>query len=121
MRTAACNAFQHRALMPFSGRRLTPFWTTSKLFFAASQLAAFDLADKGGMMALLGDALFPDAATREYVTEELGGRLDVRTNYDTIDVTISGKTSGLERMIDFLRGAVMTTQLGADNVAQLKN
>src|SRR5689334_715170 len=196
--------------MPFSGRRLTRFWTASKLFFAASQLAAFevlrplglrhhpaftnhlmlkkmtnyvprlfsgmlclalvgllpvkspaqtapepereillnglrilywsqpgnpnvtlrmrihsgaafDLADKGGTMALLGDALFPDASTREYVTEELGGRLEVRTNYDTIDVTISGKTSGLERMIDFLRGAVMTTQLGADNVAQLKN
>jgi zinc protease len=83
--------------------------------------AAFDLADKGGMMALLGDALFPDAATREYVSEELGGRLDVTTNYDTIDVTISGKTSGLERMIDFLRGAVMTTQLGAENVATLKD
>src|SRR5689334_16663254 len=209
MRTADCNVFQHTALMPFFSRRLTRFWTTSKLFFAASQLAvfevlrpldhvtssgfhdslmpnkmtnylprllsgvlclsvfallpvrvraqpaeperetllnglrilywsqpgnpevllrmrihsgaAFDLADKGGMMALLGDALFPDASTREYVTDELGGRLEVRTNYDTIDVTISGKTSGLERMIDFLRGAVMTTQLGADNVAQLKN
>jgi len=83
--------------------------------------AAFDLADKGGMMALLGDALFPDASTREYMADELGGRLDVTTTYDAIDVTISGKTSGLERMIDFLRGAVMTTQLGADNVAQLKN
>lgn len=83
--------------------------------------AAFDLADKGGMMALLGDAFFPDASTREYVAEELGGRLDVRTDYDTIDITISGKASGLERMIDFLRGAVMTTQLGAENVTALKN
>jgi zinc protease len=83
--------------------------------------AAFDLADKGGTMALLGDAFFPDASTREYVTEELGGKLDVRTNYDTIDVTISGKTAGLERMIDLLRGAVLTTQLGAENVAALKS
>lgn len=83
--------------------------------------AAFDLADKGGMMALLSDALFPDASTREYVSEELGGRLDVTTTYDAIDVTISGKTSGLERMIDFLRGAVITTQLGAENVATLKS
>src|SRR6476659_9013893 len=73
------------------------------------------------MMALLGDALFPDASTREYVADELGGRLEVTTSYDAIDVTISGKTSGLERMIDFLRGAVMTTQLGAENVATLKN
>ena len=82
--------------------------------------AAFDLADKGGMMALLGDALFPDASTREYVTDELGGRLDVTTTYDTIDVTISGKSANLERMIDLLRGAVMTTQLGAETIATLK-
>jgi zinc protease len=82
--------------------------------------AAFDLADKGGMMALLGDALFPDASTREYVTDELGGRLAVTTTYDTIDVTISGKSANLERMIDLLRGAVMTTQLGAETIATLK-
>ena len=195
--------------MRFSGRRLTRFWTTSKLFFAASQMAAssarplglrhihsfhgslmpnkmtnylprlfsavlclslvallpvasqaqtaaeperetllnglrilywsqpgnpdvllrlrihsgaaFDLADKGGMMALLGDALFPDASTREYVAEELGGRLAVTTTYDMIDVTISGKAANLERMIDLLRGALTTMQLGAETVATLKN
>lgn len=83
--------------------------------------AAFDLTDKAGMMALLGDALFPDAATREYVTEELGGRLEVTTSLDTIDVTISGKASELERMIDLLRGAVLTTQLGKENVATLRD
>jgi len=83
--------------------------------------AAFDLADKAGMMALLGDALFPDPATREYVTDELEGRLDVTTSLDAIDVTISGKASELERMIDLLRGAFLTTQLGAENVATLRN
>jgi len=83
--------------------------------------AAFDLADKAGMMALLGDALFPDPATREYVTDELEGRLDVTTSLDSIDVTISGKASELERMIDLLRGAFLTTQLGAENVATLRN
>jgi predicted Zn-dependent peptidase len=83
--------------------------------------AAFDLADKAGMMALLGDALFPDPATREYVTEELEGRLEVTTSLDWLDVTISGKASELERMIDLLRGAFLTTQLGAENVATLRN
>jgi zinc protease len=82
--------------------------------------AAFDLADKGGMMALLSDALFPDASTREYVADELGGRLTVNSNYDAIDVTISGKAANLERMVDLLRGAVTTTQLGVENVATLK-
>jgi len=83
--------------------------------------AAFDLAGKGGMMALLGDAFFPDAATREYVTDELGGRLEVITTHDGIDVTISGKASELERMVDLLRGAMLTTQLGAENVTTLRS
>ena len=37
--------------------------------------AAFDLAGKSGQMALLGDLLFPDAATVDYFTDELGGKL----------------------------------------------
>ena len=82
--------------------------------------AAFDLTDRAGMMALLGDALFPDPATREYMTEELEGRLEVTTTHDAIDVTLVGKSSGLERMIDFLRGSVLTTQLGVENVATLR-
>jgi len=82
--------------------------------------AAFDLAGKAGTMALLGDALFPDPATREYVTEQLGGRLEVSTNYDSIDVTIAGKASELERMIELLRNAVVTTNLSVENVARLR-
>src|SRR5215471_2855197 len=31
--------------------------------------AAFDLAGKGGTMALLADAMFPESSTREYVAE----------------------------------------------------
>ncbi|MDQ3259096.1 MAG: hypothetical protein M3R15_35405 [Acidobacteriota bacterium] len=42
--------------------------------------AAFDLDGKEGLMALLGDALFPDSATRQYVTEDLGGKLVVSTD-----------------------------------------
>jgi len=83
--------------------------------------AAFDLANKGGMMALLSDAMFPDPSTRDYVTDELGGRLEVTTTHDAIDVTISGNASGLERMIDLLRGAVLTTQLDAASVTTLRN
>jgi zinc protease len=83
--------------------------------------AAFDLAGKGGTMALLGDALFPDPATREYVTEQLGGRLDVTTNYDAIDVTISGKAGEFERMLELLRGALVATQLTPENVVRVRD
>lgn len=83
--------------------------------------AAFDTAGKGGSMALLGDALFPDPATREYVNEQLGGKLEVITNYDGIDITISGKVSELERLVDLLRIALVTTQLTPENVARVRD
>src|SRR5689334_24652425 len=46
--------------------------------------AAFDLAGKSGQMAVLGDLLFPDAATVDFFTDELGGKLDVSVNYDSV-------------------------------------
>jgi zinc protease len=82
--------------------------------------AAFDLAGKGGTMALLGDVLFPDPVTREYVSEQLGGRLDVSTNHDAIDVTISGRAGELERIVDFLHGALVTPQITPENVAKIR-
>jgi zinc protease len=82
--------------------------------------AAFDLAGKGGTMALLGDVLFPDPVTREYVSEQLGGRLEVATNHDAIDVSISGRADELERIVDFLRGAIVTPQITLENVAKIR-
>src|SRR5260370_41105551 len=82
--------------------------------------AAFDLAGKGGTMALLGDVLFPDPATREYVAEQLGGKLEVNTSYDAIEVTISGKSSEFERLVEFLRGGLVSTQLTPENVAKIR-
>src|SRR5438105_3664166 len=83
--------------------------------------AAFDLAGKGGTMALLGDALFPDPATREYVAEQLGGRLEVTTSYDALEVTISGKASEFERLVEFLRGGLVSTQLTPENIAKIRD
>lgn len=82
--------------------------------------AAFDLAGKGGTMALLGDVLFPDPITREYVAEQLGGRLEVATNHDAIDVSISGRAEELERIVDFLRGAIVTPQITPENVVKIR-
>ena len=83
--------------------------------------AAFDLAGKPGTMSLLADAMFPDAETREYVTEQLGGKLEVATDYDAINVTISGKASELERMIELIRNAVITPNLSAEAIARIKD
>jgi zinc protease len=80
----------------------------------------FDLAGKAGTMALLADAMFPESTTGEYVAEQLGGRLDVATSYDAIDVTISGKATALEQIIALLRNALVNLNLSAENVATLR-
>ena len=83
--------------------------------------AAFDLAGKAGTMALLGDALFPDPATGEFFTGELGGRLEVRTDYDAINVTMTGRATEFERIVDLLRGALVNPLPPAESLAKLRD
>jgi len=78
--------------------------------------SAFDLAGKGGSMALLGDLLFPDPTTREYFTEEMQGRLNVATDYDSITITMQGRAGEFEKIAEILRTALVTTQLTPENV-----
>jgi zinc protease len=83
--------------------------------------AIFDLAGKAGTMALLSDALFPDPATREYFTEELGGRLDVSSDYDALNITLTGRMAEFERIVELLRTALLSTPLTAENVNSLRD
>jgi zinc protease len=82
--------------------------------------AAFDLAGKSGTMALLGDILFPDPAAREYFTEEMQGRLNVTTDYDSLTITMQGRAHEFERIVEILRTALVVTQLTPENVAKIR-
>lgn len=82
--------------------------------------AAFDLAGRAGAMAMLGDVLFPDPTTREYFTDEMAGRLDVDTDYDSITVTMQGRADRFERIVEILRTALLTTQITPENVAKIR-
>jgi zinc protease len=82
--------------------------------------AAFDLEGKAGEMALLGDMLFPDPTTHEYFNEEMRGRLNVSTNYDSITITMQGRAQDFERIIEILRTALVTTQLTPENLAKTR-
>ena len=83
--------------------------------------AAFDLSGRSGQMALLGDVLFPDRATIEYFTDEMDGRLDVVVNYDSVTITMEGKASELERILDVLKNALVSTQLTPDIVTRVRD
>jgi len=82
--------------------------------------AAFDLAGKSGQMALLGDLLFPDAATVDYFTDELGGKLNVSVNYDSMTITMVGKAAEFEQVISVLRNALLSTQFAPDVVTRIR-
>jgi zinc protease len=83
--------------------------------------AAFDLAGKAGTMALLGDTLFPDPAISEFFTGELGGRLEVRTDYDGINITMTGRATEFERIVDLLRGALINPPPPAETLLKLRD
>jgi zinc protease len=83
--------------------------------------AAFDLAGKSGQMALLGDLLFPDPATVDYFTDELGGKLNVSVNYDSMTITMVGKASELEQVISVLRNAILSTQFTPETIARMRD
>ena len=81
--------------------------------------AAFDLAGREGLMATLSDAMF-DKQARDYVTEELGGRIEVATDYDAIDITLAGKATDINRLLELARNAVMNTQLTPEAVERVR-
>ena len=82
--------------------------------------AAFDLAGKSGEMALLGDLLFPDAATVDFFTDEMGGKLNVSITYDSTTVTMVGKAAEFERIVEVLRNALLATELTPETVARIR-
>ena len=83
--------------------------------------AAFDLAGKSGEMALLGDLLFPDAATVDFFTEELGGKLNVSVNYDSLTITMVGKAAQFDQVISVLRNALLSTQFAPEVVTRIRD
>src|SRR5688500_13444796 len=81
--------------------------------------SAFDLAGKEGLMAALSDLMF-DQQTRDYVTEELGGRIEVSAGYDSLDVTLAGRATDFERLLELARNAAMNTQLTPEAIERVR-
>jgi zinc protease len=83
--------------------------------------AAFDLSGKAGQMALLGDLLFPDAATVDFFTDEMSGKLDVSVTYDSTTITMVGKADQLENIVEVLRNALISTQFTPEVVTKMRD
>ncbi len=77
--------------------------------------AAFDPKDKMGVMALLGDIIFPTEQTKAFFAEDLEGSLDISTNYDFIQITATGKSDELLSMLETISNAVINLQITPEN------
>jgi predicted Zn-dependent peptidase len=83
--------------------------------------SAFDPQGKEGTMALLSRHIFPNAATRDYFEEDLGGSLSVECGYDYIEITASARPEEFLSMLETLSTAVSSPAIDRETTERLKN
>ncbi len=81
--------------------------------------SAFDPQGKEGVTALLADALFPNEAQREFFAEDLGGSLDVTSNFDYIQINTTGNSDQFLTMMETLANAVINPQIDKEITAKI--
>lgn len=82
--------------------------------------SAFDPQDKEGVAKLLADTIFPDAAAKDFFTDDLGGSLEVTSNYDFIQITATAKTAEFLTMLETLAAAVSNPVIDKETTAAVK-
>lgn len=83
--------------------------------------SAFDPQGKEGVMQMLADNLFPNEAAREFFTEDLGGGLEIITNYDFIQINASAKPDQFLPMLETLSAAVSNMAIDKETTAKLRD
>jgi zinc protease len=83
--------------------------------------SAFDPQGKEGVMRLLAEDIFPNAETREFFRDDLGGGLDITTTYDYIEIGASSKPSEFLNMLETVANAVSNISIDKEITAKLKN
>lgn len=81
--------------------------------------SAFDPLGKEGVMALLADALFPNESQKEFFAEDLGGSLNVTSNFDYIQINATGNSDQFLTIIETLATAVTNPQINKEITAKV--
>lgn len=82
--------------------------------------SAFDPQTKEGTMSLLADALFPNETVKEFFREDLGGSLDVSSNYDYIQIDATANADQLLLMLETLANALTNPQIDKETTVKLR-
>ena len=82
--------------------------------------SAFDPQGKEGVMQLLADNIFPSPASKAFFSEDLGGTVELITNYDYIQVNASAKPDQLVTLLETIAQAVSNPVIDRETTAALK-
>jgi predicted Zn-dependent peptidase len=82
--------------------------------------SAFDPQGKEGTMRLLAASIFPTPEAREYFSEQLGGGVQVETNYDYIQINASSTPENLVTMLDTIAAAIVGIDIDKETTPRLR-
>ncbi len=101
-------------------------WSDAKADKVAVRLrihagSAFDPQGKEGVMQMLADNIFPEETARAFFTEDLGGDIEIITNYDYIQINASSKPEGFLTMMETISAAVANPGIDKETTQKLRN
>lgn len=82
--------------------------------------SSFDPQGKEGVMKMLSEAIFPNNDARDFYKDDLGGGLEIISNYDFIQINAWSRPSEFLTMIETLAGAISNPQIDKDTTAVVK-
>lgn len=82
--------------------------------------SAFDPQGKEGVMKLLAENIFPNEAAREYFRDDLGGSLEIISNYDHIQINASSTPENSLQMLETLGSALTNVPIDKETTAKLR-
>lgn len=82
--------------------------------------SAFDPQGKEGLMKMLAANIFPNPNAKEYFREDLGGDLDVTSNYDYIQVKASANPDQILSLLESVATAVTNPTIDKSTTTTLR-
>ncbi len=82
--------------------------------------SAFDPQGREGVMKMLMDNIFPNAETREFFAEDLGGSLDIVSNYDYIQISATATPDQFLNMVETVATALSNPTIDKEATAKLR-
>jgi len=82
--------------------------------------SAFDPQNKEGVMALLAEVLFPNENAKEFFREDLGGNLEIISNYDFIQINAAANSEQFLTMLETIAVAVTNPQIDKETTQKVR-